>query len=808
MTPAEVYKFYEVLTDEYQDSNEVQDLILSAVAKRRFMVGDVKQSIYRFRRANPHLFQHKYRTYRPIDVEGTNATGTRIDLSHNFRSRPEVLNAANFFFSQLMCLKVGEVEYDNLAALHPGRNEYPDSPNLPQMWVELLDQSDEYYEAEEESEEDTPDNIIAETRMLAHSINELLSSRQVWDEETKTFRLCRPGDIAILTRGLSSMAGTVIEELKNHNIDAIADMDAGFLEQLEVKTALAFLRVTDNPRQDIDLITVLRSPVYGLTDDELLAIKQQPLSDDIQTPLFYDHLAAYNTDGITKSKIEKFFTNLENWRNSALNLPISRLIGLIYDDTQYPAHVMAMPGGAIRQANLRLLLERAIEFEETSFKGLFHFVHYIEQLYDSNVKSKGAIAEPTQNETNGRVRIMTIHKSKGLEFPIVICAFLGKKFNTDDMRQPVILHSELGVGPYYVDSKLRTRSNTLARFSLARLTKRENLSEELRCLYVALTRAQELLILSGRVKNLTKYLEKCVNHINTPHINLPTYYRSDAKTYLDWLIPCLLRHNSAKNLTDINSESPAWNHPADFRMRIHTPFGPSQFIGQSQSSSETHSKVGENYVRPDTQSALPSKLSISEIKRLYDITPDSTIADTPAAFEPPEFIKSKNEITPMQMGSALHVVTEHLDYNTHTTIQAVDGLIYDLAAKNLLTPEEAAFIDRKKIETLISSPLATRIRNSPKVYKETPFILALPAAELYPDNPAATEDETVLVHGIIDCYFEEDDQIVLLDYKSDAQPDRHIVQMQIYKKAIENATNKIVKEVLIYSFALSKAISV
>lgn len=817
LTPFSAYKFHEVLIDEYQDSNAVQDLILSAVAERRFMVGDVKQSIYRFRRANPGLFLAKYKAY-----DETPKLGTRIDLSHNFRSRPEVLHAVNFFFSQLMCQRVGEVEYDDHAALHAGHEKYPDLPtgSCNKMWVELLDQSDEHDTDIEnmDNEEDIPDNVVAETRILAKCILELLnesSPRKVWDSDMGDFRPCRPGDIAVLTRGLSSMAGTIIEELNKYGIDAVADMDTGFLEQQEIKVALAFLRVTDNPRQDIDLITVLRSPVYGVTEDELLAIKQVPSSQP--NPLFYDHLPAFvklqwNQNPLFP-KVQKFLDDLENWRKAALHLPISRLIGLIYDMSQYPSHVLAMPDGELRQANLRLLFERAIEFEETSLKGLFHFINYIERLYDSNVRTGGAIAEPTHNP-DGRVRIMTIHKSKGLEFPVVICAFLGKMFNTEDARQPVILHSDLGVGPYYVDTGKRTRSNTLARFSLARLSARESLSEELRCLYVALTRAKELLILTARVKNLHKSVQNWSNHVGTTGVNLPAYYRSGVKSYLDWLMPCLLRHHSAEELIGSPSPGALFNHPANFRLRTHrqadiiTNVAENVISFESKPCNSLNNSIKHATLKPlQPALPLPSKLAISEIKRLYDITQDSTLTtDMPPSFDPPAFMQSQTNPSPAQIGQIMHIVTEHLDFSLHIDSQAVEVLIRDLIVKNLISDEEAVYINREKILTLTNSPLAARIRQSLKVYRETPFILALPASELYPDNPAA-QDETVLVHGIIDCYFEEDGEIVLVDYKSDAQPTRHITQMEIYKKAITNATALNVKEVLIYSFALGEAVN-
>jgi len=520
--------------------------------------------------------------------------------------------------------------------------------------------------------------------------------------------------------------------------------------------------------------------------------------------------------------------DLAKWRKAALHMPISRLIGLIYDTSGYPSHVLAMPGGAIRQANLRLLLERAIEFEETSLKGLFHFTNYIQRLYESGVRTMGAIAEPPPTD-GGRVRLMTIHKSKGLEFPVVICAFLGKKFNTDDTRQPVILHPKHGVGPYYVDTKLRTRSNTLARYSLSRLTARESLSEELRCLYVALTRAKELLILTARVKDLGKAMEKWANHTTARTITLPAYYRSGVTSYLDWIMPCLLRHrNVGGGVPDALQTTPhgenaipqLWEHPAEFRVRKHTSadFGRLQ-AAPTQNTLVTADRRGDlrspepvTILKPlPPPQPFPSKLSISEIKRLYDITSDSTtVDDFPPEFTPPAFMQAQGGITAMQMGSALHTVTEHLDYHTHTTLPAIEGLIANLTARNLLTPEEADCINRDKIVTLANSPLAERIRNSAKVSRETPFILAIPAVELYPDALASgkktPEIPDILVHGIIDCFFEENGEIVLVDYKSDAQPERHKTQLDIYKKAVASATAMKVKEVLIYSFALDGTI--
>jgi len=848
LTPNEdIAKYHEVLVDEYQDSNLVQDMILSAVAERRFMVGDVKQSIYRFRRANPGLFREKYAQYLAYDgnkQHGLQSENVRIDLSDNFRSRPEVLNAVNFFFSQLMCNDVGEVDYDDSAALHPGRKDYP-AISANKMQIEILDQA-ELDESESDEDEEAVSNIIAETRLIAKCINELLQTRQY-----------KCGDMAILTRGLSGMAGEIIEELKNHGIDAVADMNADFFQQTEVKTALAFLKIIDNPLQDIDLITILMSPVYDFTADELLEIRQFPInkpvtsSESLEIPqnestYFYDHLTAYANHLVVSSiqnphqelhKVQTFLTHLQTWRDAAIYQPISRLIGLIYDTTKYSAHVLNQPSGIVRQANLRLLLERAIEFEETSLKGLFHFINYIERLSVSSGNFASA-TEPTSNQGD-RVRLMTIHKSKGLEFPVVFCSFLGKKFNTDSEKQPVILHSEMGIGPYYVNTDLRTRSNTLARFSLSRLTRRESLSEELRCLYVAMTRAEDLLILTARSRDFQKSAEKWADFKGQRGINLPVYYRRGVSSCLDWIMPCLLRHRDGAFLTPNNEAILAkeiFGHPAEFKITVHQSRSvlvmesPSSAIQpeERESTLSRHSDLQKSetkeahILRPYQQTmdsncsdslnihteAIPSKLSISEIKRLYDITPDSTIhQDQAPSFAPPNFMKAESGPTPMELGSALHTVVEHIDYNKHTTPQEIESLIQTLTEKNLLSPEIATFIDRAKIETLIHSPLADRIRKAGQMYREVPFVLAIAASEIYPENLNSAH-EKILVHGIIDCYFQEDNKIVLLDFKSGANPKDHKVQMDIYKKAIAEATALEVKEVLIYSFALGEAVSI
>ena len=930
-------KYHEVLIDEYQDANRVQELILSAVSGRRFMVGDVKQSIYRFRRANPLLFREKYDAYTRFDalsddassltnglpsnsgetsaagwgscsgsafnvlrknptpppmppgagglgsslnaqhdprqesldpntladeqvfVQGTltdlpepsnpgtiagrqgflrrtlNALpeqeplpsgeegtcknsireiGIRIDLNQNFRSRAEVLAGINFFFSRMMCPAVGEVLYDDAAALKPGA-DYPAWPGgaAGRVQVDLLDEG-----IEEEGEGDlergdegeagaVPERItplVNEARMIACRIHDLLKTQKVWDAGAGGYRPCRFSDMVILTRSLTH-APEIIEALKGYHVPAVAEMGEDFFAQVEVKTALAFLRVVDNPRQDIELLTVLHGPVYGVDADELAAIRGVQGEGD-----FYDCLRVYaginendtgcvpaSADGVKvlKDKLVRFFDDLTRFRAAAGILPISRLLNLIYTTTDYPAFAAAMPGGAARAANLQMLLERAMAFEETRLTGLFHFTLYLRKLEAVSFADRTAAVHAAGDS----VRLMSIHKSKGLEFPIVFVSFLGRKFNVDDEKQPVILHGEGGIGPFYTDTALRTQSNTLPRFSLQRLTRRENLSEEMRCLYVAMTRAMEKLILTGRCADLTKDVEKWSEAGGD---ELPVYYKRGATRFLDWLMPFLINNPEA----------------AGFALKIwksNEVSASSEIIGNAPifPVAMQEGNVPLTLTRHETAPGIPSKLSISEIKRLYnsDLTPESTHPEPllPPIFEPPNFIREAQGLTPMRMGSILHTLTEHLDYHIHTTQPAVDILINELIEKNLLTSDEAKAVERQKILTLTHSSLGERIRRSARLYREVPFVMATPANEIYP-SAASSSSEKILVHGIIDAYFEEGGEIVLIDFKSDhaanIHPDEllktHATQLTIYKKALTQATKKPVKEVLLYSFSL------
>ena len=890
-------KYEEVLIDEYQDTNEVQERILSAVTSpRRFMVGDVKQSIYGFRHAQPKLFTEKY----------NNPDINTIVLSKNFRSRGQVLDAVNFFFERLMSKAAGDIEYDNKAALYLGA-EFPEtewdfttelhiadtfSPqedsqkefgqdlqkglkegvhiNKEEVHIDSEDNSEKSLD----NEDTTTIKIRHEARLIANRIHSLVGKMPVRDSKAPGgLRPCRHGDIVVLTRSVRSIAASLTEELKQQGIHAVAETPGGFFETPEIMIALSLLKIVDNPRQDIDLLAVLR--LYGFTPDEMLAIRlcgdtfhSDTLGDKPKKDIdYYDCLPAYiesgsNTD--LRSRLIVLLEDINQWRKKAIILPISRLIGVLYEETGLPYRFGAMAGGAVRQANLQLLLEKAIQYETTSFTGLFHFVRYIEWLQTNAEDESAAMILP---EDDTVVRVMTIHKSKGLEFPVVFVSMLGRQFNKMDERFGVILHPALGVGAMYTDLEKRTRSNTISRLALALLRQREAVSEELRVLYVAMTRAKEKLILTGCVTNLEDQLEKwqalsdvsntsgilnisdisdTSDIFSAPAGLLPLYALREAKSYLDWLVPCALQPSQQHIKLCIYQEGlPASDlflekilapeeilalekgsvtekesaHKEHEEIEVSSPEKESNLdkkpILKEESSIQQKGIIGEESSLRQKgiigeESTLPSKLAISELKRIYalEISPDSTTAyEDDNIFEAPLFYKAAgSQITPLRMGAILHTIVEHMDLHRDRDAGSIKNLIASLVNIGLLSQEEAKAVNIDKLTDFAASSLAHRMRAARKLYREVPFVIGLSPEEVYGDYNKEAEGTDILVHGIIDCYFEtEAGEIVLVDFKSDANPDtlqvRYATQMKIYRRAIEKATGKPVAESLFYSFA-------
>ena len=561
--------FEEIMIDEYQDSNEVQETLLRSISREErgenniFMVGDVKQSIYRFRLARPELFMKKYDSYSLEE-----STTQRIDLHKNFRSREEVLTCTNDIFYKIMARSLGNVEYDAEAALYPGAS-YPVSADfIPEIL--LADSNDELLEDTELTDKKT-----LEAKIVAEEIKHLMKTQPVTDKAAGELRAARYSDIVILLRSLSGWADSLVEVLNGNGIPAHTVSSTGYFSTVEVQTVLSMLRLLDNPRQDIPMAAVLRSPMAGLTDEELAVLRledgsvpfheavlelaeglyeedgQKEISDS-EADSEADQKQGRNADGKKEDDIEttahrkllKFYKKYRQLRQLVPDTPIHELIEIILRETGYGHYVAAMPAGSRRTANLNMLLEKAAAYEKTSYKGLFHFVRYIDELqkYDVDFGEADMVGE---NEDV--VRIMSIHKSKGLEFPIVIVSGMGKNFNKQDTRSKMVLHPELGIGLDYMDGKKRIKSPTIAKKAIAKQIDLENLGEELRVLYVALTRAKEKLILTGTLKDAPEKLEffrqqAALYAHSSDTTAIPYLTRESAAGYLDWILPAVLSY--------------------------------------------------------------------------------------------------------------------------------------------------------------------------------------------------------------------------------------------------------------------------
>lgn len=845
-------RFEEILIDEYQDINPVQELILSCISRKqencpnRFMVGDIKQSIYRFRLADPRLFIQKYETYDGSRNEGPEK---RIDLTKNFRSREPVLSCVNFLFAQLMSREFGDVDYDATAMLYAGA-KYPDREadafNGTEVFIiDAKKESPRILEDEDDSEEERPEdfvaeyeNIVVEAKLTAAKIRELLDSEYPVTKDEK-FVPVQPRDIVILLRSPGSTAEVFARELRNRDIGVFCESSKGFFEETEIQTAVSLLQIIDNPRQDIPLISVLFSPVFEFTPDELYEIRSK------RAGKYYDCLeAASEGGGALAEKAGDFLSRLEKWREKAVFAPIHELIMFVYEDTGYYDLVSAMPGGKIRQANLNALFERAMKYEQTGGKSLFRFIRYIERLRSQNGDFGAA---NTASEDDNLVRIMSIHKSKGLEFPIVFCCGMGGKFNAKDYTKSVLPHIDYGVGLRHFDADNRIFSNTAQRTAISKKLRKEALSEELRVLYVALTRAKEKLVLIGTSRNLEKTVERFESVLDEPCRRIEPSLAFTGNSFLEWLIPCLMRHETAAfTLTDRQVYEYADSLRSEFALSVLSKeealAGDIRERRQYQSVAEildgieNHDYSGRKreieralaYRYGDgSLSRTPSKLSISEIKRRFQLQyedggdelesaaflPGASISETETYFPNPEFMSEKTPDA-AAMGTALHSVLEHMDFE-NVTEDSIRGLIGNLRDRNILTEAEARLVPVHSLAEFSRSELFRRMQSASKLYREYPFILKITPERLGINENSAKIDNArfIVVNGVIDCLFEENGSLILVDYKTDRTTEesageiieRYRIQLTLYREAASKALGMTVSEAYIYLFSINKA---
>ncbi|GIP20543.1 helicase-exonuclease AddAB subunit AddA [Paenibacillus sp. J22TS3] len=791
-------QYEEVLLDEYQDTNTVQEDIVRLISRsapgNRFMVGDVKQSIYRFRLAEPGLFLDKYKTYGS-DFTGE---GLRIDLARNFRSRKHVVDAVNLLFRQLMNESVAEISYDERAELVYGEG-YPDQGDEPSYVPELLliDRSrpeqarrEEAVEAvlEEESGQEEAEELEAvrlEARMIAARIREMLGEGgrplQIYDKTAKELRPVQYRDMVILLRSTLSWAPAMIQELRLEGIPAYGELSQGYFQASEVEIMLSVLQVIDNPQQDIPLASVLRSPLYGLTEEELAQVRLANPGTG-----FYEAVAAAasSSEGPLADKLGTFLSNLENWRTEARHGELGALIWNIYRETGYLDWVGGLPGGAQRQANLKALYDRARQYEQsTSSRGLFRFLRFISRLRENG----GDFGAPgAGNEQSDGIRIMTIHKSKGLEFPVVFVAGLSKMFNRQDMNASFLMHKELGFGPKFVDSSTRVSYPTLPNLAIRRRANMELLAEELRVLYVALTRPKDKLVLVSSVKDLTKAVLTWGQALQSPGEMLPDYMIARGRSYLDWIGPALIRHPAAASLRAL-ADVPEGSAPllpvpaAGWRIGVLSSQMLLKQAAASAEISEDSEAMGERaalqallsgqpvlVTKADpgladavnsrlawsypyaAASRIPAKTTVTEMKTLLAAQDDPPVnvlegrelrqeadrrqgsAAAKLHLERPKFMEQRR-MTPTERGTAYHTVMQHIPVDTDQVEGVVEETLQRLVDRKIMLAEQAAELDAGRITDFLRSSLGERLREAEWVQRELAFSYGVRASEAYPD---------------------------------------------------------------------------
>lgn len=840
-------QFEEVLVDEYQDSNLVQEALLQAVSRERFgqynvfMVGDVKQSIYKFRLARLELFLEKYNTYEPYEA-GEGKT-KKIELHQNFRSREQVLSGVNDVFFRIMTENLGNIRYTEDAALHPGavfqpvpsvqeEEEASDSPafrmsaGLPRLLVTDTGQG-----ALDQMEEEAADYTAREIegKMIAAEIRAMTDPEKgmaVWDKKSGKYRTAQYRDMVILLRSTTGWTETFLSVLLNEGIPAYAESRTGYFTTVEVETVLSMLSVIDNPMQDIPLAAALKSPMGGITDEELARLmgwykRLLPKGQDrgiYGAVRAWTELAESQGDELTQ-KLIRFQTLLQKLRRQSVYLPIHELIYQVYEDTGYYRMVSAMAAGETRRANLDMLVEKAVEYENTSYKGLFHFIRYIENLkkYHSDFGEASVVGEEENT-----VRIMSIHKSKGLEFPVVFLAGMGKKFNRQDTYSRLLIDPELGIATDYLDLENRLKSATLKKNVLRRKMELDNLGEELRVLYVAMTRAKEQLIMTGTDRNLEKKLEK-YRIVPEADGQIPYTVLAGAGSYLDWLLMSL----GSTGVRILLEEIPLQQIVGEELKRQVKTRASREFL-KTLDPEEVYEKDWRemlekhlSYEYPyEADILLHTKMSVSELKKQGQLTDESESVQTEALDDRKEEEQEKKTAETQRRGkggavkgTAYHRAMELLPLDRITSREETEACLKQMVEEQRYTKENRSLIDSRAIWRFLQSPLGKRMSCAlaeGRLHREQQFIIGIPAREM----GAGDSDELVLIQGIIDAYFEEPDGLVLMDYKTDRADNEEVLirhyreQLDYYGRALTQMTGKPVKERLIYSFALNRAISV
>lgn len=815
-------QYEEVFIDEYQDTNGVQELITRLVSgeDNRFMVGDIKQSIYRFRLADPTLFLEKYQSFSRDEK----AVQHCIDLGRNFRSVPVVLDAVNAVFSRAMTAEAAGMDYGEREKLYAGR-QAPDD----ERWIGGPVEVDIVPTPSDEEDDDGSTAFEKECRFIAGRIGELLASGRMAARKDGTLEPLSYRHIVVLLRSMAGKADVLIQALQEGGIPSYAEQSGGYFAAVEVQVMLALLRCIDNPEQDLAMAAVLRSPLVGLDETALAGVR---LAGD---GTLWQNLPAFVAslpDGVDeKEDLQQFMAAFDSWRTYSRRHGVAELLQRLYDDTAYVDFVGAMPGGDVRQANLKALYDRARQYEEAGFRGLFRYLQLMDKM-----KEDGLDLAPAKvvSEKEDVVRIMSIHKSKGLEFPVVFVADMGKAFNRRDTQDQILFHNRLGIGLKQYDPEWRISYPTLIWSGIAAQLRWEGTAEEERILYVAMTRARDQLILTGHSSHIDRDWQRWTSHLNP----------AQAKSYFDWVMPAALAPFGAKADADYARPGAAWQD-AVWQVRIAkaVPAGTVEegaYDGEPRLEalrrgdltgtpvpSWLDEQLSWQYAYPQAVRTA-AKFSVSEVKRRYqelhsdELQDEAALSVPAAAVIPPApgeddafaallpwLAGEEAAVSGAQRGTALHKALQYItpaaDQTTATLRREIDAFV----RQGLLSREEAKLVYVPVLAAFCQSDIGRRMAESPELHREYPFTVLLAGGDPLPETETG---EQILIQGVIDCLFREDDAWILVDYKSDrletadAFRRRYAVQLALYKRAVEQITHRPVEETYIYSLHLQQEI--
>lgn len=891
-------RYREIMVDEYQDTNEVQDTIVRLIAGENqgnlFTVGDVKQSIYGFRASEPELFLQKYDAYgrgssadgeASADGKGSSGgegSGRLITLGRNFRSRREILSAVNFVFAQLMRREPMEIDYDERAMLNPGEPygyRLPDrgeimplecaveldiiaKEGLPEAAAPDNGQNRQHRQHGQEAQnvqemqdiQEELKDFQLEAQHIANRLKALKSSGYlVFDkslgERNKGYRPLQWRDVVVLLRAGREKAGIVQEIFQANDIPVFASVEGGYFQATEIQVMLSLLAVIDNAQQDIPLSAVLYSPVVGLSAGQLAKLRLSCKEGNLYQAALYANSGESELAAVTKKKLADFLTLLSSWRRLSRRVSVAELLWQVYRDTGYYDYVGCMPGGMLRQANLRMLISRAEEFEGTDYRGLFRFLGFIEKM--KSMDTDLSVAR-TLGENEDVVRVMTIHKSKGLEFPVVVLADLGKKFNLMDASDSILLHKKLGLGLDNIDMEKNVKYPSFSRLAVRAKMVQESKAEELRVLYVAMTRAREKLIMVGRTGNAARAAAKwCQYREYQQSCTLPGYALSEAGSQLDWLAAAAARHPAGgafapllglteeQYVQSLGYMASAMGREAVMGINfldaadIHLPRAADAGTGEllqrvlageplsvaAAQAERIEGILNWHYDFLGTEE-VAAKLSVSELKRRFsrqleqEGQPEEGIAASAVreqreyVFFKPAFLqrredKTRRTIGGVRYGTLMHGVMQHLDLSGDLTGQGIAGQLAGMEERELITHEQAGIVNTGQIAAFFASSLGRRLLGAKRVWRELLFCRMLRADKYYKE--VRDREAEIFNQGVIDVLFQEaDGRLVLLDYKTDrstaadAVREKYSLQLELYAEAVESIYGMRVAEKYLY----------